>query len=141
MKWWQQLWGSAVRGAEQRPYPPPPSPRDQIEALLTNRAYDLTSRHLGIESTSASDYRAVFTLKREQIAEYIKENGIVLEDYSAKYHWLWLIRADEKWVVQQFLPPEKGPGEYIDYPFETEKEARAELLKRVLRNTQTAVYL
>lgn len=141
IRWLQELWSS---NTEPKPAPvprPPPAPREQVEALLTNRVYDLVARHLGMSSFPSSSYAQVFTLTREEIAEHIQKQVLVLEDYSAKYHGLWLLRTSTGWAVQQYYPPEKCPAEYIDTPFSSEAEARRELFRRVLRNTQTGLYL
>jgi hypothetical protein len=111
----------------------------QIEALLTNRAYHYASSRLPADEMTGQFYRKVFTVRRRDIEEYLNRNQIKPEEYGEKYHWLSLHQEGDKWIVRQFMPPEKGPGYDHDILHNSYEKASAVLLDKLLMNAGTGI--
>ena len=111
----------------------------QIDALLTNSAYKYVASRPGFAGTNSDSYRKVFTVRRPAIEEFIARRQIKVEEYGAAHHWLTLHFLGGKWIVRQFYPPEKGPGVDVDTVFATQQAAKADLLTKLLANTQTGI--
>ena len=111
----------------------------QIEALLTNRAYQYVMDRLNIDRVMPENYRQVFTVRRRELEEYIARHEIKVEEYGDEYHWLSLHPEGSKWIVRQFMPPEKGPGYDKDTLYDTIEEARSALLDKLLMNAGTGI--
>jgi hypothetical protein len=111
----------------------------QVQALLTNSAYEYVASRPGFTHIEHDSYRRVFTVRRKEIEAYIAEHQLVVEDYGAKYHWLKLFQRGEHWIVSQFRPPEKGPGYEDETTFQSYEAARDDLLTKLLTNTLTGI--
>jgi hypothetical protein len=75
----------------------PPSPVDQILALLTGGATRLVQERCGKSQLTGADYQATFTVDRKDVREYVKTCGLptgAWSSFTASADGLYLIELD-----------------------------------------------
>jgi hypothetical protein len=80
----------------------PPSPVDQILALLTGGATRLVQERCGKSHLTGADYRATFTVDRKDVREYVETCGLPMGTWSssaASSDGLYLIELDGRYAT------------------------------------------
>lgn len=80
----------------------PPSTLEQIQVLLSGRAFQFVKAYTGKSELTGEEYKAVFTVSRQQVFDHVQTHGLPPGGWNSQpggFDGLYMIERDGRFVV------------------------------------------